>query len=73
MPWIATEIYKENMLTAGETRTIKYDTIVKSGDMVEAEFGFYLVNPKMQKKLNLIDNKEATKFNILKTEFFQVK
>ncbi len=73
MPWVATEIYKDNMLRAGETRTIKYNTIVNSGDMVEAQFGYYLVNPKMKKRLNLIDNKKVTKFNILKTEFFQVK
>ena len=73
MPWLATGIYKDNMLKAGESRTIKYDTMVNSGDMVEAQFGCYLVNPKMQKKLNLIDNNNITKFNILKTEFFQVK
>lgn len=52
-------------------RTLKYDTKVHSGDFVE--IGYYLVNPKMHKKLNLTDNKEATKFNILKTESFIVQ
>ncbi len=73
MPWLATEIFKDNMLKADETRTLKYDTKVSSGDIVEAEFGYYLVNPKMHKKLNLTDNEQATKFNILKTESFTVQ
>jgi len=73
MPWLATEIFKENMLKADETRTIKYDTKVQNGDIIEVEFGYYLVNPKMLKKLGLMDNKKATKFNILKTESFIVQ
>lgn len=73
MPWLATEIFKENMLKADEIRTLKYDTKVHSGDIIEVEFGYYLVNPKMHKKLNLTDNKEATKFNILKTKSFIVQ
>jgi hypothetical protein len=73
MPWLATEIFKDTMLKAGEKRTIQYNTIVKSGDIVELEFGYYLVNPKMIKKLNLENSKEANKFFILKTKFFTVK
>jgi hypothetical protein len=61
------------MLKANESRTIKYNTNVKSGDIVEVEFGYYLVNPKLHKKLNLLNSSEATKFNILKTKFFSVK
>lgn len=73
MPWMATEVYKDNMLKADEVRTLKYDTEVNSGDIVEVKFGYYLVNPKMLKKLNLMDNEEATKYNILKTESFTVE
>ncbi len=73
MPWAATEVFKDTMLKAGETRTIKYDTKLNSGDIVEVEFGYYLVNPKMHKKLNLENSPEATKFTILKTKFFTVK
>jgi hypothetical protein len=73
MPWLATEIFKENMLKADENRTIKYDRKLQKTERVEVVFGFYLVNPKMLKKLNLTDNKEASKFNVLKTEFFEVK
>ena len=61
------------MIKAKETRTIKYNTIVKSGDVVEVEFGYYLVDPAIQKSLNLENNKEATKFTILKTQFFTIK
>ncbi|RLA83807.1 MAG: hypothetical protein DRG78_03235 [Epsilonproteobacteria bacterium] len=73
LPWLATEVVKDNMLKAGETRTIKYDTAVKSGDIVEVEFGYYLVDPQLHKELNLENNEEATKFTILKTKFFTVK
>ncbi len=73
MPWLATEVFKDTMLKAGESRTIKYDTVLNSGDIVEVEFGYYLVNPKMHKKLNLENSQEATKFNILKTKFFTVQ
>ena len=73
MPWAATTVYKDTMLKAGESRTINYDVKVKAGDMVEVEFGFYLVNPKMIKKLNLQNSKEATQFKILKTEFYTIK
>ena len=73
MPWDADEVIKDNMLKAEESRIIKYNTAVKSGDIVEVEFGYYLVNPKMHKKLNLEQSQEATRFNILKTKYFTVQ
>jgi len=72
MPWLATEVLKDNMLKANETRTIKYTKNLNSGDIVELEFGYYLVDPKVIKKLSLQDSKEATNFNILKTKNFRV-
>ncbi|MCF6331244.1 MAG: cytochrome c family protein [Sulfurimonas sp.] len=72
MPWLATEVVKENMLKAEEIKTYKYNTIVEKGDKVEVEFGFYLVNPKMIEKLNLTKSEEATKYNVLKTKTFEV-
>ncbi len=72
MPWLATEVIKENMLKAEEIKTYKYDTLLKKGDKVEVEFGFYLVNPEMLEKLNLSDNEEAKKYTIFKTESFGV-
>jgi hypothetical protein len=72
MPWDAVEIFKDNMLKAKESRTIKYDTILKPSDIVQIEFGYYLVNPALHKKLNLLKNKEATKFYILKTQSLKI-
>ncbi|RLA80502.1 MAG: hypothetical protein DRG78_10835 [Epsilonproteobacteria bacterium] len=73
MPWAATETLKNTMLKAGEKRTITYDRKLNAGDIVEAQFGYYLVNPKMHKKLKLENSEEATKFFILKTVFFTAK
>jgi hypothetical protein len=73
MPWAATGVFKDTMLKAGEVRAIKYDTKLAKGDKVDVVFGYFLVNPKLHKKLNLINNKEATSFYILKTKTFIVK
>ena len=40
MPWLATEVVKENMLKADEIKTYKYDTLVKDGDKV----GYYYID-----------------------------
>ena len=73
MPWLATEIFKDNMIKAEETRKLEYNTKLKPKDILEVEFGYYLVNPKMVKKLNLEKNRDATKFNILKQKSFIIK
>ena len=73
MPWAATETLKDTMLKANETRTITYQTKLDKGDIVEAQFGYYLVNPKMIKKLKLESSEEANKFFVLKTMFFTAK
>ena len=70
MPWNATMILKDNMIKAGERRVIRFDTILQTKDRVEIQFGYFLVNPKVAEKLKLQDNKEAVKFNILKTKNF---
>ena len=73
MPWLATNVLKNTMLKANESRTIKYNTKLKSGDTVEVELGYFLVNPKMHKKLNLQNNEEVTKFNTIKIQYFNIK
>ena len=73
MPWNATEVFKNTMLKAKESRVIKYDINVKSGDIIDIEFGYYLVNPKLHKKLNLLNSDKAIKFYVLKTQSFKVK
>lgn len=72
MPWLATEVIKENMLKADENKTYNYNTLLFKGDKVEVEFGYYLVNPKMLEKLNLNDNEEAKKYTVFKTKTFEV-
>jgi ribosomal protein L37AE/L43A len=72
-PWLATEVFKDTMLKANESRTIKFDKNLNTGDKVDIVFGYFLVNPKLHKKLNLLDSKEATKFNVLKHKSIIVK
>ncbi|MEA1914575.1 MAG: multiheme c-type cytochrome [Campylobacterota bacterium] len=73
MSWVATEVFEDTMLKAKEQRVISYDTQLNSGDTVEIEFGYFLVNPKMQKVLNLENSKEAKKYFVLKTQNFIVE
>ena len=73
MPWVATEVLKDNMIKANETRSINFDTKLESGDTIEVELGFYVVNPKVLKKLNLDGNKELEKFTVLKRTHFDIK
>lgn len=73
MPWLANSEIKNNMIKANERRVIKYDFKLQENDKIEVVFGYYRVNPKVVKKLKLENNKEATEFNILKSEFFHSK
>jgi len=73
MPWLATEIVKNNMIHANEKRTVSFEDTIQSGDVVEVVIGYYVVNPKVLKKLNLQDDKELTKFTILKSQNFTIK
>jgi len=61
------------MIKANEKRVVKFDEILKSGDKVEVKLGFYVVNPKVLKKLNLQDEEELTKFTTLKSTHFTVE
>ena len=73
MPWLATEVVKNNMIKANEKRVISFDNTIQSGDKVEIVLGFYVVNPKVLKKLNLQDDKELNKFTVLKGQYFSVE
>jgi RNase P subunit RPR2 len=72
-PWLATEVVKDNMIKADEKRVVNFDEILQSGDKLEVVIGYYLVNPKVLKKLNLEDDKEISKFTILKSQYFTVE
>jgi len=67
MPWLANEVLKDTLIKALETRKVSYDTVLKKDDVVLLEFGYYLVNPKVAKKLGITEE-SATKFIVLTKE-----
>jgi len=73
MPWLATEVVSNSMIQANEKRVVVFDDALKSGDKIEVVIGFYVVNPKVLKKLNLQDDKELSTFTVLKSQHFTIK
>ena len=73
MPWLADSEVKNNMIKANEKRVINYDFKLQTNDKIEVIFGYYTVNPKMIEKLNLQDDEESKKFNILFSKYFYAK
>ncbi len=71
MPWIADRVLKDTLIKAHEIRKIKYDTKLQKGDSVAVEFGYYLVNPKALKKLNIKD-KSLGEFIVLTEKRFNL-
>jgi DNA-directed RNA polymerase subunit RPC12/RpoP len=73
MPWLADSEVANNMLKANENRIINYDFQIQKDDKIEVIFGYYTVNPKMIEKLNLQNDEESKKFNIIFSKFFYAK
>ncbi len=73
MPWLATEVVKNSMIKADEKRSVAFERELQSGDRVEVVLGFYVVNPKVLKKLNLDGDKELSKFTVLKSQNFTIE
>lgn len=73
MPWVAKEVVFNNMIKDNEKRVVSYKELLKSGDKVEVQLGFYVVNPKALSKLGLENNEDAKKFTILKQKYFTVE
>ena len=73
MPWLATEVVKDNMIKAKEKRVVMFDEVLQSGDRVEVIIGYYVVNPKVLKKLNLDGEKELKEFTVLKSQNFTME
>ena len=73
MPWLATEVVKDNMIQPKEKRAVKFEKALKSGDEIETTLGYYIVNPKSASKLGLENEKALTKFTPLKSAYFTVK
>jgi len=72
-PWLAKEIVKDTSVKANEKRVIHYDYKLQKGDKVEATIGYFLVNPKIRKNLDLDKSEVATKFHVLKTQSFTIQ
>ena len=72
-PWLATEIIKDTRIPANTSKAYPYAWDLQSGDVITAKFGYLLVKKGAQKKFGLQDNKEATKFRIIKEKSFTVK
>ena len=47
--------------------------MLQKGDRVEVTIGYYLVNKKMLKGLDLENSEVATKFHLFKIENFEIK
>mgnify|MGYP003482461571 FL=1 len=73
MPWVADSEIQNSMLKANEERVINYDFKLERNDKIEVIFGYYSVNPKMLDKLNLKNDEESTKFNIIFNKYFYSK
>jgi len=71
MPWLADAIISDTSIKALETRTVKYDDVLKEGDTVVVKFGYYVVNPKAAKKLEITD-KSVTEFIVLTKKRFTI-
>jgi len=72
MPWLATQIIKDNMIKANEKRVVSFDTKLQKGDEIEAILGYYIVNPKAVKKLELKKEEELSRFTPLKDIYFRL-
>jgi len=73
MPWLATEVIKDTMIKANEKRLVSFDKELKSGDQLEVVLGFYIVNPKVLKKLGLDNEKDLKEFTVLQNKNFNIK
>ncbi|MBL4730607.1 MAG: hypothetical protein JKY28_04475 [Sulfurimonas sp.] len=72
-PWLATQLLKNTMIKAKETRVLSYTKELEPDDKIKVTLGYYLVNPKLVVKFTLQTNEKAKKFNILKEVIFKVK
>ena len=72
-PWLAKEVVEDTAVKSYEKRVVTYDYTLEKGDNIEVTIGYYLVNKKMLKSLDLENSEVATKFHLFKTETFKIK
>ncbi|MCF6309587.1 MAG: cytochrome c family protein [Sulfurimonas sp.] len=66
MPWDANQALKDTLIYA--KRDISFDTSIEQGDRLVLTLGVQRISKDGAKKLGIEDNKELTKFRVLKTE-----
>jgi DNA-directed RNA polymerase subunit RPC12/RpoP len=71
MPWLADAVISDTSIKAHETRKVSYDETLQKGDTVIVEFGYFMVNPKAAKKLEITD-KSVTEFIVLTKKRFTI-
>ena len=71
MPWLADAIISDTSIKALETRKINYDTVLQAGDTIVVKFGYFVVNPKAAKTLEITD-KKVTEFVVLTKKRFKI-
>jgi Cytochrome c554 and c-prime len=69
MPWNANETLKDTLVYA--KREVSFKESLKSGDRVTLILGVKRISKEAAAKLNIENNKEATKLRILKTQTFE--
>ncbi len=72
-PWLATEIIRDTRIPPNTKKTYTYAHKLKTGDIITAKFGYFLVPPHMLKNLKLEENEEAKKFRVISTKKFTIK
>lgn len=71
MPWLADAIISDTTIKALETRKVNYDTVLQAGDTIVVKFGYFVVNPKAAKTLEITD-KKVTEFVVLTKKRFKI-
>lgn len=69
MPWNANETLKDTLVYA--KREVNFKKSLKSADKVTLTLGVKRISKETAAKLNLQNNKEATRLRILKTQMFE--
>ena len=67
-PWLATQIVKDKRIGANETKEFNFNFELKSEDVINVEFGYFLVNPKVLKKFGLEEDEESKKFRVISSK-----
>jgi len=72
LPWNATKTIQNTAIKSNEKRLTTYVYTLKKGDKVKVVIGYYLLNKKNQKLLEIKEDSKLNKFIVLKTKIFDI-